>query len=319
MKKLNGKTVFVTGGAGFVGSNMCELLVQKGARVIVYDNLSSGRYEFIKRHIGKKFKFIKADLLDRKSLSAAVKGNDIDLIIHLAANPDISLGTRQTDLDLFQGTVATYYTLEEARKNDIKEFMLSSTSVIYGIAGIRPTPEHYGPLLPISLYGASKLASEGFISSFSHLYGMDYYLYRFANVVGRNSTHGVVVDFLRKLRRDPRELEVLGNGKQRKSYIDVQDLCNAMIEIYTKSKSRSNVYNLATNGQTTVDYIAKRVIAKVAPKARIRHTGGIQGWPGDIANTHLSNKRMLKAGVRLKFPTSNGAVDNYIDSDEVKL
>ena len=319
MKKLTGKTVFVTGGAGFVGSNMCELLVRMGANVIVYDNLSSGRYEFIKGLIGKKFSFVKADLLDRKRLSAAIKGEDIDLIIHLAANPDVLLGTKQTDLDLFQGTVATFYVLDEARKNDIGEVMLSSSSVIYGIPDVRPTPEHYGPLLPISLYGASKLASEAFISSFSHLYGMDYYLYRFANVVGRNSTHGVVVDFLKKLRRDPQELEVLGNGKQKKSYIDVQDCCNAMMKIYEKSNSRSNVYNLATNGQTSVDYIAKRLIAKVAPKAKIRHTGGVQGWPGDIADTHLSNKKMLKAGIRLKYPESNGAVDHYIDSGEVKL
>ena len=319
MKKISGRNVFVTGGAGFIGSNMCELLVQKGANVIVYDNLSSGRYEFIKRHIGRKFSFIKADLLDKKRLSAAVKGSGIDLIIHLAANPDVALGTKQTDLDLFQGTVATYYVLEEARKNDIKEVILSSSSVIYGIPDTRPTPEHYGPLLPISLYGASKLASEAFVTSFSHLYGMDYYLYRFANVVGRNSTHGVVTDFLKKLRRDPTELEVLGNGRQRKSYIDVQDCCNAMIKIYEKSMSRSNVYNIATSGQTSVDYIARRVIAKVAPKARIRHTGGVQGWPGDIPNTHLSNKRMLKAGIRLKYPESNGAVDHYINSDEVEL
>lgn len=205
MKGLAGKTVFVTGGAGFVGSNMCELLVHAGAKVIVYDNLGSGRYELVKPLAGRKnFLFHKADLLDRERLSKAMGGSEIDLVIHLAANPDVALGTKQTSLDLEQGTIATYNVLEEARRNDIHDIMFSSSSVVYGIADVLPTPEEYGPLLPISLYGASKLASEALITSFSHLYGMDYYIYRFANVIGRNATHGVVIDFLRKLRKNPR-------------------------------------------------------------------------------------------------------------------
>ncbi len=320
MKKLSGKNIFVTGGAGFVGSNMCRLLVKQGANVTVYDNMSSGKHEMIKSMVGgKSFTHRKADLLDRGSLSRAMKGRDIDLVIHLAANPDARLETNQTDLHLVQGTIATYNVLEEMRKNDINSMMFSSSSVIYGTADVRPTPEDYGPVLPISLYGASKLASEALITSFSHLYGMDYYVYRFANVIGRNSTHGVVHDFLKKLRSNPKQLEVLGNGKQRKSYMDVQDCVSAMMQIYSGSTSRGNVYNLATEGQTSVDYIARRVVGKVAPKAKIRYTGGTQGWPGDVANAHLSNKKMLKAGVKLKFPVSNQAVDNYIDSDEVSL
>lgn len=315
MRAVSGKNVFVTGGAGFVGSNMVELLLSRKANVTVYDNLSSGRYEFMKPFIGmKNFAFIKADLLDRRALAKAMKDRNADLIVHLAANPDVSKGTKYTDLDLQQGTLAAYNVLEEARKNDVKRIMFSSSSVVYGIADVLPTPEDYGPELPISLYGASKLASEGLITAFSHLYGLDYYIYRFANVIGKNSTHGVVLDFIRKLKKNPMELEVLGNGRQRKSYIDVEDCVNAMMYIHARSSSKENVYNLATDGQTSVDEIARMVIAKVSPKARIRHTGGVQGWPGDIANTYLSNAKMKRAGVKLRFNTSIAAVRNHVKS-----
>lgn len=315
MKTVSGDNIFVTGGAGFVGSNTVELLLKRGANVTVYDNLSSGRYEFMKPFVGmRNFKFIKADLLDRRALARAMKGSGTDLIIHLAANPDVSKGTKQTDLDLQQGTMTAYNVLEEARKNNVKEIMFSSSSVVYGIADVKPTPEDYGPELPISLYGASKLASEGLITAFSHLYGLDYYIYRFANVIGKNSTHGVVLDFIRKLKKNPRTLEVLGNGRQRKSYIDVEDCVNAMMYIHARSDSKENVYNLATDGQTSVDEIARMVIAKVSPMAKIRHTGGIQGWPGDIANTYLSNAKMKGAGVKLRFATSIDAVRNYVGS-----
>ncbi len=314
MPSVTGKKIFLTGGAGFIGSSMTAALVSRSADVIVYDNLSSGKLEFLKPFMKKKnFKFIKGDLLDRRHLSKVLKSNDIDLVIHMAANPDVALGTKRTDLDLNQGTIATYNIVDEARKNDIGSIMFSSSSVVYGIPRIRPTPEDYGPLLPISLYGASKLASEGLITAYSHLYGIDHYIYRFANVVGVNLTHGVILDFVNKLKKNRRELEVLGNGKQRKSYIDVVDCVNAMLHIYSKSRASGNLYNLATEGQTSASDIANMVIAKVSPAARIRYTGGSQGWPGDIANTYLSNKKMLDAGVKLSFKKSIDAVRNGIN------
>jgi len=312
--KVRGKRFFVTGGAGFVGSNMLELLTRSGAEAIVYDNLSSGRQEFVDRFTRKGVAFLKGDLLDRAKLSRAIKSDDVDAVIHLAANPDVAAGIKITDMDLKQGTIATYNVLEAARRNDIKDIIFSSSSVVYGIPTVRPTPEDYGPLLPISLYGASKLASEGLITAFSHLYGMNYYIYRFANVIGNNSTHGVFFDFVKKLRKNPRSLEVLGNGRQRKSYIDVRDCVSAMIYIYEKSRLGENVYNLSTEGQTSVEEIAKMVIGRMAPKARIRYTGGEQGWPGDISNTYLSNKRMLKFGFRPKFERSIDVVRNHVNT-----
>lgn len=308
------KTFFVTGGAGFVGSNMLDALIKANANVIVYDNLSSGREEFIKPYTGKKnFKFIKADLLDTSALSNAMKSGEIDAIVHLAANPDVMRGSRETDLDLRQGTVAIYNVLEAARKNDIKEILFSSSSVVYGIPTVRPTPEDYGPLKPISLYGASKLASEGLITAFSHLFGMKYYIYRFANVVGRNSTHGVILDFAKKLKKNRRELEVLGNGKQRKSYIEVGDCVDGMLYVYEKSNDSENIYNITTADQASVKEIAELVIKKFGRDAKIRYTGTEQGWPGDVANTFLSNKKISAMGWKPKY-TSLEAVNLTVDS-----
>lgn len=312
MGLVAGKTFFVTGGAGFVGSNMCELLIKKGAKVIVYDNLSNGKREFIKHLEGNGLSFIQADLLDLQSIEAAMSGKRIDAVIHLAANSDISQSMKKTDVDLNQGTIATYNTLEAARKNGVKDVLFSSSSVVYGVANVLPTPENYGPLRPISLYGASKLAAEGLITSFSHLFKMNYYIFRFANVVGRNSTHGVSLDFKRKLEKNPGELEVLGDGKQRKSYIDVEDLTNAMLQIYENSRESENIFNLSTDDQITVEEIAKMVIAKVSPNAGIRYTGGSQGWPGDVPNQFLSNKKMRDFGIELKRKTSRECVANVI-------
>lgn len=302
LAKVKDKRFLVTGGAGFVGSSMVERLVKEGAWVGVYDNLGSGRREFIKHfENGKKVKFFEADLLDMASLNKVLKSEEIDAIVHLAANPDVVRGIKETDLDLRQGTLATYNVVEAARKNDVGEILFSSSSVVYGIPTIRPTPEDYGPLKPISLYGASKLASEGLITAFSHLFGMNYYIYRFANVVGKNQTHGVILDFAKKLRKNSKELEVLGDGKQRKSYIDVEDCVDAMLFVYEKSKDAGNIYNIASDDQVSVKEIAELVVNKFSKDAVIRYTGTPQGWPGDIANTYLSNKKLSAFGWNSRY------------------
>lgn len=308
---IDGANIFLSGGAGFIGSNFAELLVELGANVTVYDNLSSGRYEFIRHLAGRRgFRFVKGDLLEMGQLKRSID-RDTDMIIHLAANPDVALGTKRTRLDLEQGTIATYNVLEAGRLRDVSDFMFSSSSVVYGMASVRPTPEDYGPLLPISLYGASKLAGEGLITSFSHLFGMRHYIFRFANVVGKNSTHGVALDFARRLRLNPRRLVVLGDGRQRKSYIDVQDCVRAMAHIYLHDRGGC-VYNLATDGQTQVSRIAKMVIDRFAPLAQIKYTGGRQGWPGDVPNAYLSNRRMKAAGVKLRYGMSDEVVSNFV-------
>jgi UDP-glucose 4-epimerase len=294
---IKNKTFFVTGGAGFIGSNMVETLVERGASVIVYDNLSSGKYEFLKHLEGnKKFKFIKADLLDKDRLEAAMREGKPDAVIHMAANPDVRRGAVETDLDLKQGTFATYNVLESMRKNGVKEILFSSSSVVYGIADKKPTREDYGPLLPISLYGSSKLASEGLITAFANLNGMRYFIYRFANVVGRNGTHGVVIDFIKKLRNDPNVLEVLGDGKQRKSYIGVMECVEAMLYVYENSKSEKNLYNIAADDQISVKEIAETVRDRISKGAKIKYTGGKEGWPGDVPDAYLDNSKLKKFG-----------------------
>lgn len=313
MHKILGETFFVTGGAGFIGSCMVERLLNEGANVIAYDNLSTGRYEFIKKFEGNKnFRFIKADMLDTEALDSAFKQGKIDTIIHFAANPNIIRGMKETDLDLKQGTVATYNILETARKNDVKRILFSSSSVIYGIPTVVPTTEDYGPLRPISLYGASKLAAEALITAYSHLFDMEYYIYRFANIVGKNSTHGIIYDLIQKLKKDRSMLEVLGDGEQRKSYIDVEDCVNGMLHVYQKSNEKENVYNIAPDDQISVKEIAEMVIARVSEGAKIRYTGTKQGWPGDITNTYVSNEKLKRLGWTYKCD-SRQTVSNTID------
>ncbi|RLF30638.1 MAG: UDP-glucose 4-epimerase, partial [Thermoplasmata archaeon] len=193
--------VFVTGGAGFIGSHLVDALMGKGYVVTVYDNLSSGRMDFIEHHIGKKnFSFIKADLLDQKKLEESLE--DYDVVFHLAANPDVRLGSKKPDVAK-QDIIATYNILDVMRLKNVKKIVFSSSSTVYGETPPTPLSEDYGPLLPISVYGAAKLASEGLISSFCHTFDMQAWIFRFANVVGLRCTHGVIFDFINKLRKNP--------------------------------------------------------------------------------------------------------------------
>ncbi len=313
MGKFSGKNIFITGGAGFIGSNMVEALLDNAGTVTVYDNLSSGNYEFIKMYEGKNgFRFIKGDLLDADKLLEALKGSESEVVIHLAANPNVRLGAEQTDLDLKQGTIATHNLLEAMRKSGARQILFSSSSVVYGEADVKPTPEHYGPLKPISLYGSAKLASEALITAYSHLFGIEYMIFRFANVIGKNSTHGVIYDFIKKLRGNSAELEVLGTGRQKKSYIDVSDCVGAMLFAFEKSSS-SDIFNIASDDQISVEEIAKLVVARVAPTARIRFTNSERGWPGDVTDAFLSNEKLKRLGFVPKY-SSRAAVEKAIDT-----
>lgn len=310
---FKGKCFFITGGAGFIGSNLAERLVFSDAEVIVYDNLSSGKREFIsKLEKQDNFRFIKADLLKMETLEEKIKEAEPDVMIHLAANPNVRLGIEQTDLDLKQNLIATYNVLESCRKHDLKDILFSSSSVVYGVPRVRPTPEEYGPLKPISLYGASKLASEGFITAFSHLFGFRYYIYRFANVAGKNYSHGIMIDLINRLKSNKRELTVLGDGRQKKSYIDVGDCIEGMLHVYEKSKGDENIYNISTDDQTSVKEIAEMVVDYVAKDAEIKYTGTKQGWKGDVADTFVSNGKLRKLGWKPKY-NSHRAVERTID------
>jgi len=297
---------FVTGGAGFIGSFVVDRLAKRNA-VTVYDNLSTGREEFISSHFGEPyFKFVKADLLDFGRLFREMK--DHESVWHIAANPDIRKGTESTRVDLEQNTLATYNALESARRCDIKSFVFSSTSTVYGRAKIVPTPEDAGPCLPISLYGASKLACEGLVSAYAELYGIKSWIYRFANIVGHRSTHGIIFDMVEKLNKDRRTLEVLGDGKQRKSYLLVEECIDAMVFGFKHAKDRLNYFNLGAADQITVKRIIDIIVEEAKLKdTRIRYTGGESGWKGDVPRFLLDVKKMAKLGWKAKH-TSEEAI-----------
>ena len=291
---------FVTGGAGFIGSAIVDRLVSDGHRVTVYDDLSTGMEAFISQHFGDfNFKFVKADVLDFEKLMKEMEGHES--VWHLAANPDIRKGTESTKVDLEQNTMATYNVLEAARRTGVKKVVFSSTSTIYGRAKVLPTPEDYGPCLPISLYGASKLACEGLISAYAELYGMNGWIYRFANIIGRRSTHGILYDLVEKLNRNPHELEVLGDGNQRKSYLLVDECVDAMMFGFKNAKDRLNYFNLGADDQITVRRIVEVLVEETELKdVELKYTGGESGWAGDVPIFLLATKKMADLGWKPK-------------------
>lgn len=301
---------FVTGGAGFIGSHLVDRLVGMG-RVTVYDNLSSGRLEFISHHLVRgDFNFIEADLLDFSTLNQAISGHDV--IFHLAANPEVRAGTRATDLDLKSGIIASYNVLEAMRRNKIKRLAFTSSSTIYGDAGMTPVSEDYGPLKPMSLYGASKLGSEGLISAFCHLFDMQGWIFRLANIVGSRLTHGVIFDFINKLRQNPGRLEILGDGSQQKPYLHVDDCINGMLLATEHSKEPLNLFNLGPASSTSVVAIANMVVRAMGLKGvEFQYTGGSRGWPGDIPRVRLDMTRMSRLGWQPRY-TSDEAVERAV-------
>lgn len=301
---------FVTGGAGFIGSHLVDKLTDMGA-VTVYDNLSSGKKEFIERHLDREgFQFIQADLLEFETLGRSIK--DHDIVFHMAANPEARAGIEDTNLDLKQGTIATYNVLEAMRLNGIKKIVFASSSTVYGETPIEPIPEDYGPLQPISLYGANKLACEGLISAFCHLFDMQAWIFRFANVVGARATHGVIFDFINKLERNSGELEILGNGTQEKPYIHVGDCVEGILYSFQYSNGQVNVFNLGTYTSTSVSTIARMLIEEIGlVNVKFKYTGGSRGWPGDVPQVRFDTSRMERLGWKPKY-TSNEAVRKAI-------
>jgi len=299
---------FVTGGAGFIGSHLVDRLMEDPkSSVTVYDNLSSGREEFIARHAGKKnFQFVKGDLLDEKALAGAIAGHQF--VHHLAANPDVRLGTSAPATDLRQGTLATFNLLEAMRAENIRNIAFSSSSVVYGEATRIPTPEDYGPLSPISMYGAAKLAAEGLMTAYSHTFDMQCWIFRFANVIGDRSTHGVIFDFLNKLHRDPSRMEILGNGKQRKAYLLVDDCIDAMLYVIGHSKEPVNIFNLGCEDTVNVVRIAEMLVDEMGlHSVKFRFSGGERGWKGDVRTMLLAIDKLKALGWRPRT-TSEEAV-----------
>jgi UDP-glucose 4-epimerase len=299
--------VVVTGGAGAIGSFLVRSLQASGAPVTVVDNLSSGRREFLEPLLSEgSVKLVVADVRVRERYESTLRG--ASALWHLAANPDIRLGTADPTIDLEQGTVATFHVLEAVRRADVPTVLFSSSSVVYGTPSVFPTPEEYGPLLPESLYGASKLAAEGLLSAYARLYGLRVYIFRFANIIGPIMTHGVLFDFFRKLKSDPTTLEVLGDGRQAKSYLRAEECVEAMRFVALHAKEPVNVYNLGTRDRLSVREIAEKVVAANGGRARIVYTGGPRGWAGDIPQQLLSIDKVESLGWHPRH-TSAEAVD----------
>ena len=292
--------LFVTGGAGFIGSNLTERLIAEGHAVTVYDNLSNGSRAFLPKAEGETFRFVEADLLSLDVLTEAIQNHDA--VFHLAANSDITESRRQSDLDLRLGTIATYNVLEAMRRTGLRQLIFSSSSVVYGEPSIVPTPEDYGPLFPISLYGASKLSCEALISAFCHNYDFQAWIFRFANICGRHGTHGVLVDFIRKLKHNSGSLQVLGDGKQAKPYLHVDDCVDGILFGWNRSKDQLNYFNLGCEGNTNVTKIARMLLdAMGLENVPLEYTGGARGWIGDVPQVRLDCKKLEQAGWRARM------------------
>ncbi len=301
--------VLITGAAGLVGSQMIETLLYKGANIFAVDNLTLGTEKHIEEFI-KKINFEKWDVSQR-SWHFPLRGKKFDLLIHLAANSDISLGHSNPEMDCERTFSTTFETLMAARDLKIPNFIFSSSSAVYGDTKIFPTPEKSKEMYPVSIYGSGKLASENFISSFVNNYQINAWVFRFGNVVGKKLTHGVIYDFIRKLQKNPNVLEVLGNGLQHKTYIEVRDTVNGILHCFENSKAGSTheekfqIFNLSTNGATTVKEIAEETVRVVTNgKTKIHYGESSIGWVGDVPRTSLDVTKIMACGFRPQYEST---------------
>ena len=285
----------VTGGAGFIGSHLVDALVEQGDEVLVIDSLVDGRKEMIAGHLGSgKARLVQCDLLSDGWQDSI---NGADRVYHLAADPDVRQSAMTPDPTFRNNIVATYRVLEAMRENKVPELVFTSTSTVYGNAAVIPTPENYSPLEPVSVYGASKLACEALISAYCHSFGMRSWQFRFANIIGARSGHGVITDFVRKLRKNPRELEILGDGKQTKSYLEVQECIRAMQFTIMHAKNPVNIFNIGSEDWIDVKTIADVVVEGMQLNGvQYRFTGGALGWVGDVPKMQLSIDRLKTLG-----------------------
>jgi UDP-glucose 4-epimerase len=298
--------VLVTGGAGFIGSHLVDALMVRGEEVCVFDNLSTGSIENVRYWLGSpNFTFIKGDLLNTMDLEK-LEVKRYSFIFHFAANPEVKIGSTEPGIHFQQNILATYNLLELIRKADAKPTLIfASTSTVYGEASRIPTPEDYAPLKPISTYGASKLACEALITAYAYTYGFKAVIYRLANIVGPRSRHGVIYDFIEKLKRNPGELEILGDGTQTKSYLHVGDCIDAILLGLEKSTEQVEIFNVGSEDQVDVKTIAQIVIDEMKLKnVKLIFTGGVEGgrgWKGDVKNMLLDITKLKTLGWRPKL------------------
>jgi UDP-glucose 4-epimerase len=300
MEHLLGKKILVTGGAGFIGTALVRFLLSKSYHVTVLDRLSFAKKQNLDPLLSAdNFDFIQLDLLDVDKIKEVVK--NCDLIYHLAANVEVRKGQFDTEVDYLNNVVATRNLLESMRSSEkCKKIIFTSSSVVYGEPSIIPTPENYGPLKPISLYGASKLASEALISGYVGTFGIHAVIFRLANVVGPSSGHGVIFDFFRKLKQSHgKYLEILGDGKQKKSYLYIDDCINAIALGLNQLNSGLQIFNVGTDDQVDTNTIARIIISELGLNTQIKYTSDQKdgrGWVGDVKDMLLSTDRLKRLG-----------------------
>ena len=308
--------VFVTGAAGFIGSNLIDRLLADGVAVTGWDNLSTGQIRFLDgAHAHPKFKLIRGDNLDLPALTAAMRGTDF--VFHLAANADIRDGWKHPEKDLQQNTIATFHVLEAMRANGVKRIAFSSTGSVYGEALVtpeKPTPEDDVFPIQTSLYGASKTAGEGLLAAYAEGAQIaEAYIFRFVSILGERYTHGHVFDFYQQLVAHPDHLRVLGDGQQRKSYLYVQDCIDAMLHVTRRAtahdaKHHTQIYNLGTPEFVQVNDSIRFICAALGIKPRLDYTGGDRGWIGDNPFIFLDTKKISATGWKPKLTIEQGII-----------
>ncbi len=294
-------TTFITGAAGFIGSNLTDRLLGRGEAVVGYDNFSTGQENFlVTAKLHENFRLIRGDLLDEKALTEAMAG--CQRVVHLAANADVRFGLQHPRRDLEQNTIGTFNVLEAMRTHGIRDLAFSSTGSVYGEATVIPTPEDAPMPVQTSLYGASKLAGEGMISAYAEGYGLRARIFRFVSILGPRYSHGHVFDFYQQLRRDPKKLRVLGDGTQRKSYLAVDDCLDAILlcldreEALAENKGFTHIYNLGTNEYCQVNDSIRWICGALGVEPEIHYTGGDRGWVGDNPFIFLGTKKIRSLG-----------------------
>lgn len=299
--------ILITGGAGFIGSHLVDRLLAEGNEIIVCDNLSSGRMANIEHNLAKSsFTFIKLDLLEAAALNEAMAG--CDAVFHIAAHADVRSGAENTSIDLNNGIIATHNVLEAMRQNGVPHIIFASSAAVYGETQVMPVPEDYGPLLPISLYGAAKLSAEALISAYCYTFGMQGWMFRFANIIGGRRRQGVVYDFMRKLKENPSELEILGNGSQCKPYIHVNECVDGLLYGSRHGREKIDAFNIGVESASDVNAIAGIVVHEMGLEGvKYNYTGGDRGWNGDAPQLRFDISKMRNLGWQAAL-TSDEAV-----------
>ncbi|NYZ75685.1 SDR family NAD(P)-dependent oxidoreductase [Candidatus Micrarchaeota archaeon] len=302
--------ILITGGSGFIGSNLANYFISKGYDVTVFDNLSSGKVENLTSNLNKRnFNLIRGDVRDKEFINSSMKG--VEEVYHLAADPSVKDSATNPEGSFRINVDGTFNVLEAARKNDVKKIVFTSSSTVYGETKVLPTPEEH-PEIPISNYAASKVAGEVYISSYASTYGIKGVVLRLANIFGPPSAHGVMYDFYKKLLADPQKLEILGDGKQSKSYLYISDCIDAIVLASSKQKKVYDYFNVGSAEMTTVDEVAKSMCSVLGIKPKFEHTGGKRGWTGDVVKMLLSTEKIEKLGWKKKVSLKEG-VKRYIE------